>query len=118
MYTLWKYLEKNFGKNAQNIIATCNPRKEGDARLYPARGKHQRSREPQASPRGAYTAPMKHSLRSLIRFSIRDLLLVMVIVAVFAAWGIDHRRQAREIKELKEQQEQQLQRALERARSY
>ena len=61
---------------------------------------------------------MKHSLRSLIRFSIRDLLLVMVIVAVLAAWGIDHRRQAREIKELKEQQEQQLQRVLERARSY
>ena len=40
-----------------------------------------------------------------MKFSIRDLLLVTVIVAVFAAWAIDHRRQAREVKELKEQLE-------------
>ena len=61
---------------------------------------------------------MKYNLRSLIRFSIRDLLLVMAIVAVFAAWAIDHRRQAREIQGLKEQQEQQLKMALERASMY
>ena len=52
---------------------------------------------------------------SLLRFSIRDLLLVMVIVAVVAAWVIDRRKQAREIQELKEQKEQQLRRAMERA---
>ena len=49
---------------------------------------------------------MKYSLRSLMRFSIRDSLLVMVIVAVVATWAIDHRRQAREIEELKEQLEE------------
>ena len=38
-----------------------------------------------------------------MRFSIRDLLLVMVIVALVAAWAIDHRQQAREVKKLKEQ---------------
>jgi hypothetical protein len=53
-----------------------------------------------------------------MRFSIRDLLLVTVIVAILAAWWVDHGRQAREIKELKEQQEQQVKKALERARSY
>ena len=61
---------------------------------------------------------MKYSLRSLMRFSIRDLLLATVIVAVLAAWWVDHRRQAREIQELKEQHEQQVKKALEWARSF
>ena len=37
-----------------------------------------------------------------MKFSIRDLLLVTVIVAILTAWGIDHRRQANEIKKLRE----------------
>jgi preprotein translocase subunit YajC len=41
-----------------------------------------------------------------MKFSIRDLLLVTVIVALVATWAIDHQRQAREIKELKEQLEE------------
>ena len=41
-----------------------------------------------------------------LKFSIRDLLLVTMIVALVATWAIDHRRQAREIKELKEQLEE------------
>lgn len=61
---------------------------------------------------------MKYNLRSLLRFSIRDLLLVMVIVALVVTWSIDHLRQAGEIKGLKEQQEQQLQRVMQRASSY
>lgn len=40
-----------------------------------------------------------------MRFSIRDLLLVMVIVAILATWWVDHRRQAKEVEELKEQLE-------------
>ena len=35
---------------------------------------------------------MKYSLRSLMTFSIRDLALVTVIVAVCVAWRLDHRR--------------------------
>ena len=41
-----------------------------------------------------------------MKFTIRDLLLVTVIVALVATWAIDHWRQAREVKELKEQLEQ------------
>ena len=33
-----------------------------------------------------------------MKFSIRDLLLVTLIVAILTAWGIDHWRQAKEIK--------------------
>jgi len=36
-------------------------------------------------------------------FSIRDLLLMTVIVATCLAWAIDHLRQASEIKTLREQ---------------
>jgi hypothetical protein len=38
-----------------------------------------------------------------MKFSIRDLLFVTVIVAMAVAWWLDHRRQANEIKKLKEQ---------------
>ncbi len=38
-----------------------------------------------------------------MKFTIRDLFLVTVIVAVCVAWWIDHGQRAREIKELKEQ---------------
>ena len=34
-----------------------------------------------------------------MKFSIRDLLLVTVIVALAVAWGLDHRRQAAEIEQ-------------------
>ena len=40
-----------------------------------------------------------------MKFSIRDLFLVTLIVAVCVAWAIDHRRHTREVKELKEQLE-------------
>ena len=53
-----------------------------------------------------------------MKFSIRDLILVTVIVAVLLAWWLDHRQQAREARELKEQQEQQLKKMMERASFY
>ena len=37
---------------------------------------------------------MKYSLRSLMRFSIRDLALVTVIVALALGWWVDRSRQA------------------------
>ena len=37
----------------------------------------------------------------LMKFSIRDLMLVTVIVAILVAWWIDHRRQANEIRKFK-----------------
>ena len=40
-----------------------------------------------------------------MKFTIRNLFLVTMIVAVCVAWWVDHRRQAREVKELKEQLE-------------
>ena len=43
---------------------------------------------------------MKYSLRSLMKFSIRDLLFVTVIVAILAAWWVDRQRLIREIKTL------------------
>ncbi len=36
-----------------------------------------------------------------MKFSIRDLLLVTVIVALAVGWWLDHRRQAAEIERLK-----------------
>ena len=60
-----------------------------------------------------------HDRRALsMKFTIRDLFLVTVIVAVCTAWWVGHQRQASEIKELKDQQEQQLRKAMERASSY
>ena len=37
-----------------------------------------------------------------MKFSIRDLLLLTVIVALAVGWWVDHRRQAKEIKAFKE----------------
>ena len=39
---------------------------------------------------------MKYSLRSLMRFSLRDLLWLMVVVALVVAWWLDHKRLMRE----------------------
>jgi len=38
-----------------------------------------------------------------MKFTIRDLFLVTMIVALAVAWWLDHRRQTTEIKKLKEQ---------------
>jgi hypothetical protein len=38
---------------------------------------------------------MKYSLRSLMRFSIRDLLWITVVVAILLAWWVDHREEYR-----------------------
>ena len=46
---------------------------------------------------------MKYSLRSLMKFSIRDLLLVTVIVALAVGWWVDHRRQAQLIDRLNDE---------------
>ena len=40
-----------------------------------------------------------------VKFSIRDLLLLTVIVAMAVGWWVDHRRQASEIKRLYYEQE-------------
>ena len=39
-----------------------------------------------------------------MKFTIRDLFLVTVIVAVCTAWWVGHQRQEKEIKELRDQQ--------------
>lgn len=36
-----------------------------------------------------------------MKYSIRDVMLVTVIVAILAAWWLDHQRQAKEIRRLK-----------------
>jgi hypothetical protein len=43
---------------------------------------------------------MKYSLRSLMTFSIRDLLLVTVIVAILVAWWGDRSKLADEVRRL------------------
>ena len=43
-----------------------------------------------------------------MKFSIRDLLLVTVIVAILVAWWIDHRRQTEEIRVLQVREELEL----------
>ncbi len=57
---------------------------------------------------------MKYSLRSVMRFSIRDLFLITVVVAILVAWWLDHWRAAvdREklIKAFRDSQQQEIQR--------
>ena len=43
-------------------------------------------------------APMKYSLRSLMKFSIRDLLWLTVVVALAVGWWVDRSRLATELK--------------------
>jgi len=47
--------------------------------------------------------PPKRDRLSLHSFSIRDLFLVTMIVALAVAWVIDHQGQANEVKKLKQQ---------------
>src|SRR5436190_21175236 len=47
-------------------------------------------------------APMKYSLRSLMRFSIRDLVWLTVVVALAVAWWADRRRLAAKLFEEQE----------------
>jgi hypothetical protein len=42
----------------------------------------------------AYNVPMKYSLRSLMRFSIRDMFLITVVAAV-AVWSVNREREYR-----------------------
>lgn len=39
---------------------------------------------------------------AMLRFTIREILLLTVIVAILVAWWIDHQRQAAEIRRLKD----------------
>ena len=47
---------------------------------------------------------MKYSLRSLIRFSIRDLLWLLTLAAVLTAWLVDRGRLAQVIESQKREQ--------------
>jgi len=46
---------------------------------------------------------MKYNLRSLMRFSIRDLVLVTVVVAVCTSWWLERTKLRGEIVKLKKQ---------------
>ena len=48
--------------------------------------------------------PMKYSLRSLMRFSIRDLLWLLTLAAVLTIWWVDRNRLAQEIESQKREQ--------------
>ena len=41
---------------------------------------------------GRGSPPMKYSLRSLMTFSIRDLLWLTIVVALIGGWWVGHRR--------------------------
>jgi len=47
---------------------------------------------------------MKYSLRSLMRFSIRDLLWLLTLAAVLTTWWVDRSRLAQEIESQKREQ--------------
>ena len=50
-----------------------------------------------------------------MKFSIRDLLLVTVIVALVVGWWVDHRRSAGTLREVLREQAEEKQKALEEA---